>query len=183
MGRVGGLGFPVLGDRNESPTFERVLGETAPGEDGYERSVTLTEGAIRRRVWMSWALAIGLLLPRLGSAPRAIGPPQPNCHGPVVAVKGGLRCALAASTSSAHRVEGRRALWMGRRLDLNRTPAETLTLVPGIGAKLADRIVADRIERGPFREVGDVQRVRGIGPRLTNRIEAYAEVRPAHVLE
>ncbi|MBI4820182.1 MAG: DUF655 domain-containing protein [Deltaproteobacteria bacterium] len=55
--------------------------------------------------------------------------------------------------------------------------AGELSLVPGIGAKLAQRIVEDRERNGPFRSVEEVDRVRGIGPVLTRRLSEYVRVR------
>jgi competence protein ComEA len=48
--------------------------------------------------------------------------------------------------------------------DLNAAPCRHLLLLPGIGPSRARAIVEDREMRGPFGTVGDVARVRGIGP-------------------
>lgn len=45
--------------------------------------------------------------------------------------------------------------------------------LPGIGENLARRIVADRDERGAFRTVDDVGRVRGIGPKVLAGLKPY----------
>jgi competence protein ComEA len=45
--------------------------------------------------------------------------------------------------------------------------------LPGIGPELAQRIVADRQARGPFRRVEDLRRVRGIGPKTLERMRVY----------
>ena len=45
--------------------------------------------------------------------------------------------------------------------------------LPGIGETLARRIVADREERGPFRSIDDVNRVRGIGPKVLAGLKPY----------
>lgn len=56
------------------------------------------------------------------------------------------------------------------RLDVNTASAESLATLPGIGSVLAARIVADRAAHGPFASPADLQRVRGIGPRLASRL-------------
>ena len=61
-------------------------------------------------------------------------------------------------------------------LDPNNSPADSLELLPGIGPVLADRIVAFRVT-GRFEEVIDITRVRGIGPRLYERIKPYLKVK------
>lgn len=45
----------------------------------------------------------------------------------------------------------------------------------GIGEKLARRIVADRDERGPFRSISDVSRVKGIGPKILEKIRPFLQ--------
>jgi competence protein ComEA len=56
------------------------------------------------------------------------------------------------------------------RFDLNQASAETLTALPGIGPKLAERIVAYREVHGPFRRVEDLRSVPGIGPKTFEKI-------------
>ena len=59
---------------------------------------------------------------------------------------------------------------IARRVNLNTATAAELELLPGIGPALAQRIVADREYRGPFRSLNDLDRVSGIGPRLIERL-------------
>ena len=66
-----------------------------------------------------------------------------------------------------------RALRDGQRLDLNRASAEELKLVPGIGPKLAERIVAERTRRGGFAQLSQLRAVRGVGPKTLARIEGF----------
>jgi competence protein ComEA len=68
-----------------------------------------------------------------------------------------------------------RALRDGQRLDLNRASAEELTLVPGIGPKLAERIVTERARRGGFAKLAQLRAVRGVGPKTLSRIEGFFE--------
>ncbi len=55
-------------------------------------------------------------------------------------------------------------------LDINTATWVEWTQLDGIGETLARRIIADREERGPFRHPADVGRVRGIGPKLLEKI-------------
>jgi competence ComEA-like helix-hairpin-helix protein len=55
-------------------------------------------------------------------------------------------------------------------LNVNRATAVELEGLPGIGASLARRIVADREVRGPFATVAALDRIPGIGPRLVARL-------------
>jgi competence ComEA-like helix-hairpin-helix protein len=50
-------------------------------------------------------------------------------------------------------------------IDVNIASRPELMRLPGIGAVLADRIIAARDQNGPFKSLVDLQRVYGIGPR------------------
>lgn len=55
-------------------------------------------------------------------------------------------------------------------IDLNRATASQLDALPGIGPVLAGRIVEQRARQGAFRSVDELLAVRGIGPRLFERL-------------
>ena len=57
-----------------------------------------------------------------------------------------------------------------QRIAINSASAAEMQLLPGIGPVLADRIVADRTANGPFRDVADLQRVRGIGEKTAAKL-------------
>ena len=55
-------------------------------------------------------------------------------------------------------------------VDINTADVETLDReLDGVGRKLAERIVADREQNGPFRRPEDITRVPYIGQRLFER--------------
>ena len=55
-------------------------------------------------------------------------------------------------------------------LDLNRAGTAELDALPGIGPVLARRIVEYRRQHGSFRRVEELRAVRGVGPRLLERL-------------
>ena len=59
------------------------------------------------------------------------------------------------------------------QIDVNEARWPELALMPDIGPELARRIVSDREERGPFRDLDDLRRVRGIGPRTLEAMKPY----------
>lgn len=56
-------------------------------------------------------------------------------------------------------------------VNVNTAGVQELMTLPGIGPALAERIVAARKEKGPFRRVEDLLAVQGIGPKLLAKIK------------
>ncbi len=69
-------------------------------------------------------------------------------------------------------------VWPDMRLDVNRATAPELNVLPGLGPRLAERIVDDRRRHGPFESIDAVQRVPGVGPKLVERIRPHAVAEP-----
>jgi competence protein ComEA len=58
------------------------------------------------------------------------------------------------------------------RLILNQADATALATLPGIGPALAERIIAQRQQAGPFASLDDLTQVRGVGPALVKRLRS-----------
>lgn len=58
----------------------------------------------------------------------------------------------------------------GCPVSLNDGSVNQLTLLPGIGPKMAERIVAYRLSHGPFRNMVDLRKVKGIGQKKLDRM-------------
>lgn len=65
------------------------------------------------------------------------------------------------------------------RLDLNRADAKALESLPGIGAVLAQRVIEYRTTVGRFQTVDDLRSVKGIGPKIFERIRPLVMVATA----
>jgi len=65
-----------------------------------------------------------------------------------------------------------------RGVEINRASATDLEALPGIGPVLARRIVAHREAHGPFHRPEELLAVRGIGPRLFERLQPYLVIDP-----
>ena len=55
-------------------------------------------------------------------------------------------------------------------VNINTASKEELTTLPGIGAGYADRIIAYRCEKGPFKSIEDIMKVSGIKEKLFSKI-------------
>lgn len=113
-------------------------------------------------------------------AVSGIGPRMLESIAPHVALPAGVEPppAGAAATVSAAPQAAARAGPPGGRIDVNRASAQELDSLPGIGAVLARRIVEERELNGPFRGLAELERVRGIGPRLLERLAPHATAGP-----
>lgn len=63
------------------------------------------------------------------------------------------------------------------KVDINTIDEADLIKVKGIGAKRAANIVAYREKRGPFKSLEDLTSVKGIGPKLLEKVRAELDVR------
>ena len=97
---------------------------------------------------------------RAVAAPELGPEPGPSAAG---AAEGGLATPPAAGLASP-------AAAPSGPIDLNRASASQLDALPGIGPVLAGRIVEQRARQGAFRSVDELLAVRGIGPRLFERL-------------
>jgi len=59
------------------------------------------------------------------------------------------------------------------RIDINRSTWIEWAQLEGLGEKLAREIVADRETNGPFNSIGDLIRVKGIGPTNLERFRPW----------
>ncbi|MEK6804442.1 MAG: helix-hairpin-helix domain-containing protein [Nitrospirota bacterium] len=63
-----------------------------------------------------------------------------------------------------------------RQVDLNHATALDLQALPGIGPKLAQRVIDHRTARGPFGKVEDLRQVKGIGRKKFDRLRPHVLV-------
>ena len=62
-------------------------------------------------------------------------------------------------------------------IDINQADWQELQQLPGIGPKIAQRILDERA-KSPFQSVEDLRRVSGIGPKILERLRPFVKVRP-----
>lgn len=69
------------------------------------------------------------------------------------------------------------AVWSDLRIDINTASEAEFRLLPGIGPRLAERIVDDREQAGAFAAVDELNRVHGIGQTTIERLRPYVTAR------
>ncbi len=62
------------------------------------------------------------------------------------------------------------------QVDINRADWPELAQLPGVGETLARRVVEDRQQRGPFRSVEELGRVKGLGGKTLERVMPHVVV-------
>jgi competence ComEA-like helix-hairpin-helix protein len=62
------------------------------------------------------------------------------------------------------------------RININTADVSELSKLPGIGKSIAERIIQFRKENGPFKEIEDIMKVRGIGAGRFNSFRHLLEV-------
>ncbi len=60
-----------------------------------------------------------------------------------------------------------------KRIDINTMGKEELLKLPGVGEKLAERIIKYRETHGPFRDIDELKNVSGIGDKKLKEIKDY----------
>ncbi len=56
------------------------------------------------------------------------------------------------------------------KININTATKDELEALPAIGVALAERIIADRMANGPYTQIEDLARVRGISPRTVDML-------------
>jgi competence protein ComEA len=111
------------------------------------------------RLFAAAVAVSALALVALARMPVAAPAPQP------------VRAARAAASK-----EGATRLRVGEPLDLNRAGLGDLLLLPGVGPKLAARILEERDRRAGFGSVEQLGEVKGVGPKKLAQLRALVTV-------
>ena len=84
----------------------------------------------------------------------------------------GLALVLALVVSSGLAVAAGKPAPSGK-VNINTATAQQLTVLPGVGEKLAARIVDYRQKAGGFKNVSELMNVQGIGEKNFQKVQVY----------
>ncbi|HEX9051100.1 MAG TPA: helix-hairpin-helix domain-containing protein [Anaeromyxobacter sp.] len=132
---------------------------------------------------MAARIALALVLVAALGAPgarlRLERPPAPRACAPEgrgTPPRHWLGCAADPGTPRALADDER--IVLGLPLDPNRAGARALAFVPGLSRRLGEEIVADREANGPYGDVAELVRVRGIGPKRLAKAAPHLRLAP-----
>lgn len=114
---------------------------------------------VQPRLARSALLAASVLVMSLCGAALLTQHRSRESHAPLSSETQAIPVAVKSSSTQA------RELRLGRPLNLNLATPEDLRLLPGIGPKLAERIVHARSQLGRFGSLADLDAVPGIGAK------------------
>jgi competence ComEA-like helix-hairpin-helix protein len=77
---------------------------------------------------------------------------------------------ITLTATSCQETPPQLAMFFSLPMPVNRADHDALTMLPGIGPRLADNIIAYRREYGNIAGAGDLKRVVGIGTNLTKKL-------------
>ncbi|HET7753559.1 MAG TPA: helix-hairpin-helix domain-containing protein [Anaeromyxobacteraceae bacterium] len=111
------------------------------------------------------ALALATMIPTAWGAWASRPAPLRACaaEGRGDGVRTWVGCA--ADPGPRRELLGRERVVFGMPVPLNEATAEDLAEVPGLTARIAREVVAERVRGGPFQSVESLLRVHGVGPR------------------
>ena len=85
--------------------------------------------------------------------------------------------SIFASLDSAEYSQNKTKLAPVVKININHASEEELTVIPGIGPKMAGRIVKYRMSNGNFQNTGDLILVKGIGVKKLEKMKGWVEVK------
>ena len=91
----------------------------------------------------------------------------------VVSLNAGFAAEKTAADSVGQAASGS---LVNSKIDINSADEEMLTTLPGVGPKTATRIYDYRKANGPFRSVDDLLNIKGIGPKVLDKLKPFVTV-------
>lgn len=128
-------------------------------------------------IFMKEPASIQQILERLGI------PQRTNLNGSQekIPCNRSLRLGEDLKVTAIEKIKGTHIISAGKRIDVNVADLEDLEAVPGIGSRLAERIMALRNERGRFSDIEELRKIPGIGRKKLEGLSSYIEAGPSGI--
>lgn len=88
-------------------------------------------------------------------------------------IKNGDKFVIRNNEVVNSRIDGRKSINLGIPIGVNTANPDDLTSLPGIGEKLAQRIIDYRESHGEFKTINDLDKVDGIGEKKLEAIKPF----------
>lgn len=88
-------------------------------------------------------------------------------------IKNGDKFVIRNNEVVYSRIDGRKSINLGIPIGVNTANPDDLTSLPGIGEKLAQRIIDYRESHGEFKTINDLDKVDGIGEKKLEAIKPF----------
>jgi competence ComEA-like helix-hairpin-helix protein len=122
-------------------------------------------------------LAMGMIAFYLFSSRWGIHPSEKGQSAWVAYLSVSQESSANPSLPLPESLPGASKLALGQKIDINQASIEDLVPLPGIGPKMAEKIVQDRKIHGPFKTVGSLTRIKGIKEKKLARLRPYIAVK------
>jgi hypothetical protein len=96
--------------------------------------------------------------------------------GPDAGLENGTRVVFQSGRVSLETID--ELIVAGLPIDVNTADANILFTIPGLRRSQAEAIVAERLSGGPYRDLADIERARGVGPATIETLRNFVVVRP-----
>jgi competence protein ComEA len=95
---------------------------------------------------------------------------QAALSGLLVLLLSGPFSAVSWAVQGAPQADATAGQQVAQKINVNTAGIAELTTLPGIGQKLAERIIAQRQAAGPFKSPEDLLKVKGIGEKNLKKV-------------
>ena len=122
-------------------------------------------------IFLKQSDSIPLILESIGLTQRG------RCEGPQekIPCNRAIKFGGDLRVVSIDKIRGTQLISAGRRIDVNLADLEDLTAVPGMGPRLAERIIGQREEQGRFSGIEELGKIHGIGKKKLAAWAPYIE--------
>jgi len=111
-------------------------------------------------------------------APTSAGPLAPASASSTSVSTASAPAVISLPAATSRQASKRGATPVSGRISINTATREELEALPAIGPAIAQRIIDDRAANGPYQQIEDLARVRGISAHTVDQLREHITVTP-----